>query len=250
VKTSLSTLLLFVAGIPLIMRRRMGDGRLFILLWAILWFVPFSFSGGKFTRYFAIPEPLILIGAGVAFYFIVKWLTDKLQMQGSSAALVQGMLFVAFLAVPAYDSFSVAPHYRMFTNTIGGGMSAAGTYFPHDEFYDAGSREVVTEIAKLSVGQGLIACEATYLLDYYADRVGVPKLDTVLLSDPQAVARLKEGDFVVLTSGRRYFSNQRYQQAMSKYTPDSEVRIAGATFARIYRLDSEKLQAMRTASPQ
>ena len=129
-------------------------------------------------------------------------------------------------------------------------MPKAGTYFPHDEFYDAGSREVVSAIAGMSPGHGLIACEAPHLLDYYAGRIGVPALDTVLLSDPDDMARLKEGDFVVLTSGRRYFSNDRYWRALAEYKPDSEVSVAGATFAKIYKLDVEKLAAIKAIASE
>lgn len=250
IKSSLSTLVLFIAGIPLIMRRRMGDGRFFIFFWAFLWFVPFTFTGGKFTRYFAIPEPIVLICAGVAFCVCVQWLTQRLKLTGTAAAFAQAILFVALVGIPAYDSLSVTPHFRLFTNTVGGGMAKAGMYFPHDEFYDAGSRAAVTATAQMSPGHALIACEAPFLLDYYADRIGVPSLDTVLLSDPASVARLKEGDFIVLTSGRRYFSNDQYWQALAKYPPASEVRLDGATFANIYKLDGEKLAAIREiASP-
>ncbi len=245
IKNSVPTLLLAAAGIPLLMRRRMGDGRFFIFFWAFLWFFPFTFLGGKFTRYFAIPEPVILILAAAAFCIGALWITNKLALGERSAALVQLFLLAVVLVVPIYNSLAVAPHYRMFTNTLGGGMKQAGTYFPHDEFYDAGSRDVVMSIAQMSLGRGLIACEAPYLLDYYADRIGMPALDTVSLSDPQAVARLNEGDFIVITSGRRYFSNDAYQQVLSRYAADSQVMMEGAVFARIYKLDAEKLNSIR-----
>jgi len=248
VKTSLSTLVLFLIGIPLVIRRRMGDGRFLLFFWAFFWFVPFTFTGGKFTRYFAIPEPLVLICAGVAFYFCVRWLTEKLKLTGATAAIVQVVLFIGFLAVPAYDSMTVTPHFRLFTNMVGGGMAKAGAYFPHDEFYDAGSRETVTAIARMSPGHALIACEAPHVLDYYADRIGVSALDTVLLSDPQKIAELSEGDFVVITSGRRYVSNDAVRQTLDAYKPDSEVTIAGAIFAKIYKLDAEKLAAIKAVA--
>lgn len=245
IKYSITTLVLFVIGIPLLVKRRMGDGRFFILWWAAFFFIPFSLIGGKFARYFAIPAPIIMILAAVAFYFGVLWLTDRLRLSGPRAAVFQASLFLALLAVPVYDSLSVSPHFRLFTNTVGGGMGRAGYYFPHDEFYDAGSREVVTAIASLSPGRALIACEAPHLLDYYADRIGVPALDTISLSDPADVARLKEGDFIVITSGRRYFSNDRYQQALAAYPADAEVTLDRAIFAKIYKLEDEKLATIK-----
>jgi hypothetical protein len=246
IKYSLPTLVLFIVGIPLLVRRRMGDGRFLLLWWVLFTLVPFSLVGGKFTRYFAIDAPVVLISAGVAFCFGVLWLSRKLRLAGVGAVAFQGVLFAALLAVPLYDSLSITPHFRLFTNTVGGGMGNVGYYFPHDEFYDAGSREVVTAIARQSPGHALIACEAPHLLDYYADRIGVPALDTVSLSDPAEVQKLKEGDFIVITSGRRYFSNYGYEQALAKDQADAEVTIDGAIFAKIYKLDTEKLAAIRT----
>ena len=63
-----------------------------------------------------------------------------------------------------------------------------------------------------------------------------------------AVGQLREGDFVVFTSGRRYLSNDAYQKALSDFPPDAEVQIAGKSAARIYELDAAKLEAMRAAS--
>ena len=51
VKLPLLAVLGFVAGLPLLFRRKLGDGRYFILFWFLLWVVAFCFSGGKFTRY-------------------------------------------------------------------------------------------------------------------------------------------------------------------------------------------------------
>ncbi|HEU4876024.1 MAG TPA: glycosyltransferase family 39 protein, partial [Pyrinomonadaceae bacterium] len=52
VKLPLLTVLGFLAGLVLLFRRRLGDGRYFILFWFMLWVVTFCFSGGKFTRYY------------------------------------------------------------------------------------------------------------------------------------------------------------------------------------------------------
>jgi hypothetical protein len=247
VKTSLPVLLLMLAGIPLLFRRRMGDGRFFIAIWAFVWFMPFSVLGGKFTRYFAIPEPLLLITAATAFYYGVKWISSKLRMTGMAAGVLQAALFLALVIVPAYDSFSVGPHYRMFTNSLGGGMAAAGRYFPHDEFYDAASEETVRSIAAMSPGPAKIACETPYLFDHYADRIGRPDLKAISLSDPQAMDNLAVGDFVVLTSGRRYFSNEPYERALVGFKPDRDLDIAGASASRIYRVDEQRLAAVRAA---
>ena len=65
------------------------------------------------------------------------------------------------------------------------------------------------------------------------------------LSDRQAVAGLKEGDAIVLTTGRRYLSNEAYEQALNGTAPDADIRVASATAARIYRVDATKVQTVR-----
>ena len=46
-KLPLLTVAGFVIGLPLLFRRKLGDGRYFVLFWLYLFFVPFSLPGGK-----------------------------------------------------------------------------------------------------------------------------------------------------------------------------------------------------------
>ena len=45
VKLPVLTVVGFLVGLPLIFRRKIGDGRYFILLWMFLWMMTFSFGG-------------------------------------------------------------------------------------------------------------------------------------------------------------------------------------------------------------
>lgn len=248
VKTTIPTLLFFFAGLPLIFRRRFGDGRFFILVWAIMWFMPFTVLGGKFTRYFTLAEPIILIVAAVGFYVFTKWLTERsLGKNTRLTSICQAVLFVALLVVPTWDSLASAPHYRLFTNIIGGGMASAGSYFPHDEFYDMTTREITAEIAQRARPAAVVACETPTLFEYYSKRVGRTDLIFVSLSDPAGVARLSAGDFVVDTRGRRYRSNTYYLDLLdSTARPVAETSALGLTSARIYQLDQTALDAIRS----
>ena len=84
----------------------------------------------------------------------------------------------------------------------------AGYYFPHDEFYDASMRDAMVEIAKRARPGALVASETPTVAAYYAQRADRPDLVLVLLSDPEALKQLGEGDFVIDARGRRYFSNE------------------------------------------
>ena len=249
VKTSLITLALFIIGLPMMFKRKLGDGRFFILLWAFLWFMPFTVLGGKFTRYFTFAEPLILITAAVGFYFSVKWLSNKLF--GQFAAVCQIILFAAVVTASLFASLSVTPHFRLLTNSLGGGMALAGTYFPHDEFYDTSTREIVAAIAPLARHGGVVACETPSLFEYYAEKMGRTDVTFVSLSDKSAVAGMSAGDFIVLTRGRRYFSNLAYEDYISKYAdPTAEIKAGGVTSARIYQLDGASLAGIRAIADQ
>jgi len=74
VKLPLLTVLGFVAGLPLLFRRKIGDGRYFLLLWMFLWMMTFSFGGGKFTRYFTTVLPAALITSAIGVQAVGRWL--------------------------------------------------------------------------------------------------------------------------------------------------------------------------------
>ena len=246
VKTSLSTLILFFVGLVLIWRRKLGDGRFFIFLWGALWLITFTFIGGKFTRYFTNAAPLIFIGAAVGFFFMVKWLS-KLSANKRLSAAAEILSFVGLLAVPLANSISAGPHFRLFTNSIGGGVAAAGTYFPHDEFYDLSTREIIVEIAKIARPNATIVCETPELFEHYAQKAGRSDLVIVSLSNKNKVSGLVAGDFVVVAGGRRYQSNAAYLDLLS--TSEQQpiyIKAGDAVSARIYPLEQTTVDAMRT----
>lgn len=246
VKTSLSTLALFLIGLPLLLRRKMGDGRFFIFFWAFFWFMPFTLAGGKFTRYFTVAEPLIFITAAVGFYFLVKWLSD-LMFGGTRAAFVfQAILFFAFISVPFIDSATASPNLRLFTNTLGRAYANGGSYFPHDEFYDTSTRDIVAILAQEAMVGSVVAIETPALFEYYARKAGRDDLVFVSLSDKQKVASLKAGDIIVIARGRRYFSNAAYQDYLERIvTPIAEIKIRDITSACVYRLDEASVDGVQ-----
>jgi hypothetical protein len=251
VKTSLVTLVFFLIGLPVMFKRRLGDGRFFVLLWAFLWFMPFTVLGGKFTRYFTFAEPLILIVAAVGFCFAAKWLAEQLFGNSPFSVVCQLILFGILMTAPLSNSLSATPHYRMFTNQIGGGMSMAGTYFPHDEFYDTSTREIIATISRLAESNAVVACETPSLFEYYAEKAGRQDLNIISLSDKTKVTSLRINDFIVITRGRRYFSNTAYEDYLkSSATPSADIKIAGITSALIYRLDETSLVAIQAIAKQ
>jgi hypothetical protein len=243
VKTSLPTLAFFLAGIPFMFKRRLGDGRFFIAIWAFIWFVPYSILGGKFTRYFTVAEPIVLIVAAVGLYFLLRSLKDRIPEVAGHAVQVAAIVLVAGVAV--CNSLSVAPHYRLFTNSIGTHFAPAGSYFPHDEIYDGATREVVAEIAQTARTGAVVASETPGLIEYYAAKAGRPDLRSTPLSDPQAVAALEPGDVIVETKGRRYFSNEAILNAISKTASGTEIKMGETIAAEVFQLDAASINAIK-----
>lgn len=246
VKTSLPTLALFLIGLPMMFRRKLGDGRFLIYFWAFFWFMPFTFLGGKFTRYFAMVEPIILIVAAVGFCVSVKWLFTRIALNSRLGDLCQAVLLIAVVAIPLWNSLSVGPHFRLFTNTLGGGMSAAGSYFPHDEFYDASTRDIVAEIKANARTGAAVACETPVLFEYYAQKIGRDDLTFISLSEKETVAQLSDGDLIVLAKGRRYWSNQAYIDYLeTSAVPVAKTKTLDIVSARLYKLDEISLSHIK-----
>src|SRR6185369_11150881 len=151
VKLPLLTVVGFVVGLPLLFRRKLGDGRYFLLFWFWLWVVAFCFPGGKFTRYYTTVLPAVLITSAIGIQWVGRWLAngiasfDWIERANSLRDYVPASLAVIVIVASVINSVQAAPHFRLFTNSIGGGTEWAGYYFPHDEFYDASMRDVVSE---------------------------------------------------------------------------------------------------------
>jgi len=235
VKLPLLAVLGFVAGLPLLFRRKLGDGRYFILFWFLLWVVAFCFSGGKFTRYYTTILPAVLITSALGIQFAGRWLANRISDSVSLKHYVPAILAVIVIAGSVIDSVNAAPHFRLFLNSIGGGTNWAGYYFPHDEFYDASMRDAIAEIATRARTGARVASESPSLAAYYAERAKRTDLVCISLSDPDAVKQLAAGDYVIVARGRRYFSNDALISALRDHaTPIAELKLGVVPSAKIY----------------
>ena len=230
VKLPLLTLLGFVVGLPLLFRRKLGDGRYFLLFWFMLWVVAFFFPGGKFTRYYTTILPAVLITSALGIQFVGRWVADRISRNYVTASLA-----VIVIAGSVVSSVQAAPHFRLFTNSIGGGDAWAGYYFPHDEFYDASMRDVMTEIATRARPGARVASESPSLASYYAERQNRSDLVCISLSDPEAFQQLSTGDFIIVARGRRYFSNDSIISALRDHaTPIIDLKLGPAPSVKVY----------------
>jgi hypothetical protein len=245
VKLPLLTVLGFLVGLPLLFRRKLGDGRYFILFWFMLWVVAFCFPGGKFTRYYTTVLPAVLITSALGIQWTGRRLANRVARFDGPTGLkhyLPASLAVVVIMASVINSVQAAPHFRLFTNSLGGGMTWAGYYFPHDEFYDASMREVMAEIATRARPGARVASESPSLASHYAERAARPDLICVSLSDPEALKQLGVGDFIIIARGRRYFSNDTLTSALRDHSvPIVDLKLGSVPSAKIYQLDQNSL---------
>jgi hypothetical protein len=235
--------------LPLLFRKSLGDGRFFVLFWLFYWFLPFTVLGGKFTRYFTMALPVVLITSAIGIHYVARHVAQRLSAafagNNSMKAFVRAVVAAVVLAFPLIAAAGVAPFYRLYTNAIGGGSERAGSYFPHDEFYDARVREAMSEISRRARPGARVASETPALVTYYGQLAGRNDLVAVSLSDKDAMKQFEEGDVVIVARGRRYFSNEAYVAKLEQAgKPVALVSLGDAPAIRIFLLDTQQLAAV------
>lgn len=219
VKLPIATLAAFVVGLPLLFRKRLGDGRYFLFFWLLFWFMPFTVMGGKYTRYFTTALPVVLITSAIGIHFVAQvvagWLGAALRNERSGSMAHAAVVALALVST-AVASAGAEPYYRLYTNVLGVSLASEGSYFPHDEFYDASVRDAAREVARLARPGARVASETPGLFDYYVRLAGRSDLASVSLSDEAAMKEIGEGDIVIVARGRRYLTNDVYISSLEK----------------------------------
>jgi hypothetical protein len=248
VKMALPILIAFLIGFPFLFRKKLGDGRFLLLFWLFYWFVPFTVLGGKFTRYFTVALPVVLITAAIGIHFTAEFAKRFIARTFTNQSLsgyARSFVIMLPFAFPLIASAAVAPHYRLYTNWLGGGWGAAGSYFPHDEFYDSSVREAAAVIAARARPGAHIGSETPGLFEFYANRAGRNDLVTFSLSDPAALRQIETGDFVLLARGRRYFSNDKVVKALEDIAnPDISLSLGRVPSIAVYELNQTAVRRL------
>ncbi|MDT4968361.1 MAG: Dolichyl-phosphate-mannose-protein mannosyltransferase [Acidobacteriota bacterium] len=252
VKLSLPLLIGFIIGLPLLFQKKLGDGRFFVLFWLMYWFMPFTVLGGKFTRYFTIALPVVVITSAIGIHFVASWIARRIKVFAENEGakyLVRASVAGLALVFPLIASASASPFYRLYTNVIGGGTERAGSYFPHDEFYDARIREAVSDIASRAGPGARVASETPGLVTYYGQLDGRNDLVAISLSDKEATSQLEPGDFVMVARGRRYLSNDAFVARLEAIAqPIARLSLGDVPAVEIFLMDEKSLDAVSEAT--
>ena len=239
----------FLGGFALLFRRKTGDGRYFLLLWFAIWALAFMPVGGKFTRYILSILPAVIIAAALGIQFVARRfarLCAQLLNNESIKGYAAAMLSLTVVLFSSWSAARAAPHYRFYVNALAKRAFMGGQMFPQDEFYDAYMQQAMIQISGRARSHARVAGEIPTLATYYANRAGRGDLISVELSDPDELAKLQPGDFVIDARGRTYFSNQQLltrirQNAQTAFTFSVGQFPAGG----VYVLDEKSLAALR-----
>ncbi len=114
VKLPLLTVAGFLVGLPLLFRRKLGDGRYFLIVWMFLWMMTFSWGGGKFTRYFTSILPAVLVTSAIGVQAAGRWFGQQLSKllahdEFYDASIRDVMIEIASRAAPGAKVASETP---------------------------------------------------------------------------------------------------------------------------------------------
>lgn len=248
-KLPLVTLFGFALGVALLFRKKIGDGRYFLLFWFLFWGLTFMFTGGKFTRYATSLMPAVLMTAALALQFAGRTIGKACRriFENRPVGVYARAAFVSFAIISVvWSAASASPHFRLYMNALSGGSAGAGAYFPQDEFYDAYMHSAMKEIAVRARTGARVATEIPSLADYYAKRAGRADLLCVEFANATELGKLSPGDFLIDARGRTYYSNQamllRLRQASR---PAFTISVGTTPAADVYILDETSLAALR-----
>jgi hypothetical protein len=152
-------------------------------------------------------------------------------LRTAPAVLLAAVAFVQPLGSVA----TAAPHYSLYLNALGRGRT--GYFFPHDEFYDDGLREAIARICAEAPRGAAVFGDAPPVFAYYFKRFGRDDLLFCASYDRAARRRMSGPSYVVIQSGRLYFENREFLDAVPAVgRPVVTPTVAGATATRVFAL--------------
>jgi hypothetical protein len=238
IKTPLPLLVAFLVGLVRCLRHPRRPGEAFLLLMFVLWIVPYSLAGAKWLRYAHSLLPFLYMLAAVGILWLLRLGASRIERGGgfSPPRLVRALVFLCFVALPAWAAYDAAPHYATYTNALGAGR--AGYYFPHDEFYDDGLREALAYVAAHAPAGASVVHETPGVVRYYLQKFNRADMDSRVLSD--ALFQLDAAPrpaYVILQRGRTYFENRaKMMDARARGRKVYEGFVGGVSAVEVYEL--------------
>ena len=234
IKVPIVTLLAFLTGLVIAIRRPHHLGHAFLLFMFLFWIVPYSLIGGKWLRYTLSVMPFVYMFAAVGVVALVRWATARFSNSRHAGLALSGIAVVLFVCFPAWTALANRPHYALYTNAFA--ANKAGYFFPHDEFYDDGLREAIKFVSEQAPQGATIAHETPGVVRHYLSVFGRTDLNSQVMSSKDFEVTTAPGPvYVVFQRGRTYFENRDELEAVrAKFRKIHEVKIGGASAVEVF----------------
>ncbi|MDT7541297.1 MAG: Dolichyl-phosphate-mannose-protein mannosyltransferase [Acidobacteriota bacterium] len=237
IKLPLPVVAAMLAGFALCVRRWRASGAFFVLLMFLLWIIPYSIMGAKWLRYTLSLMPFVYMLAAVGVAALLGR-ASSLFKRGEGllapARVVNAVVLIIFIALPAWAALKSRPHYALYTNALA--SSRAGHFFPHDEFYDDGLREAIKFVAENAPQGSTIVHETPGVTSYYLQQFNRADINSRVLSDTQfKLDDAPRPAYFILQRGRTYFENrEKMDEVRARFPRINVVAIDGIVAAEIY----------------
>ena len=234
IKVPIVTLLAFLIGLFIAIRRPRHVGHAFLLFMFLFWIVPYSLIGGKWLRYTLSLMPFIYMLAAVGAVGLIRWAMARFSNSQRAGVALSAAAVVLFVCVPAWTVLANRPHYALYTNALAAGK--AGFFFPHDEFYDDGLREAIKFVSEQAPQGATIAHETPGVVRHYLSVFGRADLNSQVISSSQFDVTSASGPvYVIAQRGRTYFENRdELEVVRMKFRRLHTVTVEGVPAAEVF----------------
>jgi hypothetical protein len=247
-KIPLFMLVLIALGLVQLWVRRSERGFVFLRVFVLFALVPYSLVASKFLRYMLPIFAILDIVAAVGVVWLLKFLQQLLDQRGSSSSstnrsawglwrprIAMAGIVIASILDPLSALVSSAPFYSLHQNGLASSFAPPGWLFPDDEFYDAGVREAVADIAAVAKPGAIIASDAKKVVQVYLERAGRTDIEARSLSSKGLPMHAAE-TWVVVQDAHIYFENRgMIEQLRARGAPVREYRVGGGVAVQVFR---------------
>ncbi len=232
IKIPLTVLVAFLVGLIASLKNRRHPGHAFVLFMFLFWIVPYSLMGAKWLRYTLSLMPFVYMLAAVGVVAIVRLTVRRLTF--TNRAIATAVAVLLFIGLPAWSAYSAAPHYALYTNSLG--AKHVGYFFPHDEFYDDGLREAIKVVCDTAPPGAIIAHETPAVTRYYVERFGRNDLKSKAISSPDFdPAQMAGPAYFIVQRGRTYFENRdKLTVIRMNFRKVHEITVRGMPAAEVF----------------
>jgi hypothetical protein len=259
-KIPLFLLVLMALGLVQMVVRRRERGFVFLRVFLLFALVPYSLVASKFLRYMLPVFAILDIVAAVGVVWLLGFMRQLLEPRSGQRPqpgdgqlpergdgprtttwgqwrprIAMAGIVVASILDPLSALVSTAPYYSLHQNGVAARFFSPGALFPDDEFYDAGVREAVRDIARVAKPGAVIASDATKVVRVYLEREGRTDIQALSLSIHGMPVHTPE-TWVLAQDGHTYFENHAMlDRIRARSLPAHEYHVGGGVAVQVFR---------------